>query len=154
MPTFKPLGIAFWSKVDRRAADECWPWLGHRNHRGYGRFTRRFGSGTSKSRHVPAARMAWELTHLQEFPVGHHACHRCDNPPCCNPAHVFPGTDRDNMRDCVAKGRHWNTKKTRCKRGHEFTASNTIKRGNTRTCRACKNAAGVITVRRRRDLHT
>ena len=75
----------------------CWPWRGQRRTGGYGFFY-------LKGRFVSAHRTAWAL--LVE-PVGSGACvlHRCDNPPCVNPAHLFLGTQRDNMRDASQKGR-------------------------------------------------
>lgn len=51
-----------------------------------------------------AHRMAYILTH-GPVPVEHDVCHHCDNPPCCNPAHLFDGSRSENMQDCVAKGR-------------------------------------------------
>lgn len=92
-------------------------------------------------------RVAWEATY-GPVPEGMVVCHRCDNPPCVNPEHLFVGTQRDNLNDMRAKGRHnpddiWvaNRKKTHCKRGHEFTPENTRLRqtaeGVSRVCRAC-----------------
>lgn len=52
-----------------------------------------------------AHRRAFELTH-GPLEAGVHVLHACDNPPCCNPAHLFPGDQTLNMRDMVAKGRH------------------------------------------------
>ena len=63
---------------------------------------------------IGAHRAAYELTH-GPLPRGVYVCHRCDNPECCNPAHLFAGTARDNVLDCVRKGRrakrrgHYNT---------------------------------------------
>jgi len=90
------LECALRSRVRVAGPDDCWLWVGARNDRGYGQF-RRF-----KTFHY-AHRVAYELAHgaLGERQV----CHRCDNPGCCNPAHLFPGTARDNMQDMHSKGR-------------------------------------------------
>lgn len=87
----------FWSRVDRRGPDECWPWTAARNYRGYGKVTR-------AGKALPASRLAWILTH-GEVAEGLFVCHRCDNPPCCNPAHLFLGTPLENNDDKIAKGR-------------------------------------------------
>lgn len=94
----------FWSKVDRRCQGECWNWLAGRNSGGYGVFIVR---GKNQKAH----RVAWELTNGPLPPKngrwhGICACHRCDNRLCCNPNHLFLGTQQDNMLDCVGKGRH------------------------------------------------
>ncbi len=86
----------FWSRVQRGTPSECWPWHGHRNPKGYGLFW-------DGERTTVAHRFAYRLQH-GSYPA-ELVCHRCDNPPCCNPAHLFAGTDSDNQRDCVAKGR-------------------------------------------------
>jgi hypothetical protein len=88
----------FWSRVDTSGgADVCWPWTGHCNEEGYGRFDAR---NTGYFSH----RIAYELT--SKDPLGERlACHTCDNEPCCNPAHIFPGTHLDNNRDRHRKGR-------------------------------------------------
>jgi hypothetical protein len=91
----------FWSHVDRRDPGECWPWLTGKKH-GYGAFA--FGSRSDGTRAtVPAHRVAYYLTHGR-WPKP--CClHACDNPPCCNPAHLFEGTHEDNVADRQAKGR-------------------------------------------------
>lgn len=87
----------FWSRVDRQGPGECWPWLASRFKDGYGQF--RLGS------HSRAHRISWTLT-FGDIPPGLCVLHRCDNPACCNPAHLFLGTNLDNVADMIAKGRN------------------------------------------------
>lgn len=88
----------FWSRVDRRGPDECWQWTGATDSHGYGQLT-------IHNRHVGAHRLAYTFT-VGSIPAGLCICHTCDNPPCCNPAHLFIGTMSDNLRDCAQKGRN------------------------------------------------
>lgn len=92
-----PLVFRFWSKVRRGSASECWPFTGSCDPKGYGRF-HHLGNGRL------AHRVAWELVNGAP-PPGLQACHKCDNPPCCNPAHLFLGTDAENKSDMRSKGR-------------------------------------------------
>ena len=87
----------FWSRVDKRGEGECWPWVGGIDTGGYGHATF-FGAS------FQAHRLAWEFAHGQ-IPASMLICHTCDNPPCCNPNHLFLGTPADNMRDMQKKGR-------------------------------------------------
>lgn len=94
----RPLAERFWEKVDRSAGPEsCWLFQGARNASGYGVLHRSDGTRL-------AHRVAYELTN-GPIPDGLHLCHSCDNPPCCNPSHVSPGTDQDNSDDRHARGR-------------------------------------------------
>ncbi len=79
----------------------CWPWLGLRSQRGYGKFS----DVRRGPRSATASRIALEAKLGRPLGDGMLACHTCDNPPCCNPRHLFEGTDEDNVRDMVSKGR-------------------------------------------------
>lgn len=79
--------------------DACWPWTGHRIATGYGQVRVR-GKATT------ASRVALELSEGRPLEADEQACHRCDNPPCCNPAHLFRGSHVENMQDKEKKGRH------------------------------------------------
>lgn len=82
--------------------DGCWEWPGTRTPLGYGIV----GSGTvgRNARRVYVHRVVYEHFH-GAIPSGHVVMHRCDNPPCCNPAHLASGTQADNIADASAKGR-------------------------------------------------
>lgn len=79
----------------------CWEWSGLRNYYGYGIIAKSY----SLPRHKKAHRASWEI-HRGPIPDGLFVCHHCDNPPCCNPDHLFLGTCKDNIQDLVKKKRH------------------------------------------------
>lgn len=91
------LAHRFWSHVDRNG--DCWVWRLSTTRYGHGRFTLGFNVG------IPAHRFSWYLTH-GPIPDGLWVLHRCDNPPCVRPDHLFLGTHQDNVDDMVAKGRN------------------------------------------------
>lgn len=93
----KPMEERFWEKVDRKSDSECWEWTATRSGRGYGRFY----IGKTP---MQASRVAYKIAN-GDFDQSLHVCHKCDNPPCCNPSHLFLGTASENIRDAVAKGR-------------------------------------------------
>lgn len=96
------LSERFWSKVDDSDIEGCWPFIGCINSYGYGRFN--LGGGKITNAH----RVAYELS--VGSVKGLEICHTCDNPPCCNPAHLFAGSHADNIRDMFSKGRNLNYK--------------------------------------------
>ena len=146
----------FWSKVDKKPSG-CWEWLGHRNEKGYGHFA--IVGQYPRAAHRVAYRLA-----NGHFDDSLFVCHRCDNPSCVNPDHLFLGTQQDNMDDMVQKGRscdrtgriaqankeyllRYNSgqvKRTHCKHGHEFTPQNTgfetkaPTRPPSRYCKTCR----------------
>lgn len=87
-----------WSKINKRGPDECWPWIGWRDPKGYGRFhkwkTPILANRVMFAIHNGFAREGWMV------------CHSCDNSGCVNPAHLFEGTVLDNNKDCLKKQRN------------------------------------------------
>lgn len=93
----EPLELRFWRHVER--GDGCWLWTGNHNQKGYGQL--RLGrTGGAISTH----RFSWAL-HNGPIPNGLFVLHHCDNPSCVNPAHLYVGTQRDNVRDAINRGR-------------------------------------------------
>jgi hypothetical protein len=92
----------FKTHVDQRGPDECWIWTAARDKDGYGFLVKSDWEGKNKE---GAHRLAWILEH-GPIPKGLWVLHTCDNPPCCNPRHLFLGTVLDNKRDSISKGRH------------------------------------------------
>jgi hypothetical protein len=128
----------FWEKVSRNG--RCWEWAGSRHKSGYGRINQ---GGIVLYAH----RLAYEFAFGDAMPAGLSVCHHCDNPPCCNPAHLFLGTAADNANDKARKGRTVNPltdalkRRTHCPRGHPYDASNTVvylRPGFTRPVRRCR----------------
>ena len=97
-----PLEDRFWSKVLK--TESCWLWKGATQGTGYGRIAR--GKRNEFPKPELAHRMSWEL-HNGPIPKGLIVLHRCDNPPCVKPSHLFVGTPKDNSDDKCSKGRQY-----------------------------------------------
>ena len=107
--TFQESIPEFWNLVSKKSDTECWEWLGCKHDEGYGRFR-------SDGKFISAHKFSYAL-HFGDIPEGLCVCHKCDNPPCCNPNHFFLGTKKDNSNDRDVKGRNVN------KRGEENGSS-------------------------------
>lgn len=119
----------FWATVERR--DGCWPWTAALTSQGYGRFN--VGSVW-----LPASRAALMLALRRDLQPGHFACHHCDNPACCNPAHLYEGTQKQNIADKTARGRHVP------RSGSKINAETAVRiRDDSRTHQAIADAFGV-----------
>jgi DNA-binding XRE family transcriptional regulator len=91
----RPIKERFWEKVEK--TENCWHWKGCLNNRGYGQIS-------MNGKAVLSHRVSWEI-HNGPIPEGLQALHRCDNPICVRPDHLFLGTNSDNHTDMVNKGR-------------------------------------------------
>lgn len=97
-PQFTPQDIVlFWSKITIRDLDDCWDWKGRPTNSGYGKVRIR------SSPQYQAHRIAYYFT-FNYWPVP-CACHTCDRPICCNPFHLFEGTQKQNREDAQEKAR-------------------------------------------------
>lgn len=120
----------------------CWEWQGHKcKGRGMKDNSRGYGEASYRGK-------TWRLTRLMltitKRPLLNDelACHRCDNPPCINPDHLFIGTQEHNKLDEIAKGRSYYLARTHCPKGHPYDDRNTYKtvgkKGRPRRgCKAC-----------------
>jgi hypothetical protein len=90
-----------WTSIAKGPSDECWPFLGHRNSKGYGRVS-------YNGKHWLIHRLIWFFIYGSVPEYGdsdQEIRHSCDNPPCCNPHHLLLGSHRDNMSDCSTRAR-------------------------------------------------
>ncbi len=121
----------FWKKVSR---EKCWNWTASKNSCGYGNFFYR-------GRLVKSHRFSFEIWIGRELKKSELILHKCDNPACVNPEHLFIGDMKTNTHDMIAKGRANYQKKTHCVNGHELTPNNVrlhnYRGGVRKVCKEC-----------------
>lgn len=122
----------FEDKIVRVTEGGCWVWMASLDKHGYGQIN-------LKGKVVRAHRHIFELLEGPVSPLL-DLCHRCDNPPCVNPHHLFAGTRQQNMDDAKRKGRILGRPALMtCKYGHSKTGPNLYESGGRRLCRACRS---------------
>ena len=140
------LDNCFLSKIAFIPFHPCWEWIGAKNSGGY-------GVCWNGLRTRLAHRFSYEL-HNGEFNERLHVLHKCDNPGCVNPDHLFLGSDKDNAQDKTRKGRHHGVLKTHCPRGHKYSGNNLViyKHKPGRACRECHRMACIDYIKRKKAL--
>jgi hypothetical protein len=138
------LPTRFWTKIVVEPSTGCWRWTGDINNKGYGRYH----VGVDQPRQVPH-RASYQAL-VGPIPAGLTIDHLCRNRACCNPAHLEPVTNRENILrgEGIAARR---ARATHCEAGHEWTPENTrISTTGHRVCRACKRKHEAVARARRR----
>lgn len=123
----------------------CWLWTRGTSSNGYG-----YWKVNGKS--MVVHRLAY-AAFRGPIPDEIQTCHKCDVRSCINPDHIFLGTQKDNIQDCVAKNRQWQVRKTHCQRGHAYTDENTRPMAGRpgRLCKTCVRINGRASYARHRQ---
>lgn len=124
-----PFEDRFWLQVSK--TESCWIWTSAKFWNGYG--------GIRKNgKRIQAHRASWILFN-GEIPDGSLVLHRCDNPACVNPDHLYLGDQKQNAKDRDSRGRNGYSNRTHCKKGHEFNDQNTYRYKGKRLCKICRS---------------
>jgi len=132
-----PLKQKLYSKIIIDEKTDCWNWQGGKNNIGYGLIR-------DGKRMRTTHRVSYELNNGQ-IPTNLVVCHKCDNPKCINPDHLWVGTRKDNTQDMMKKGRHksnpdlnWKQKRTVCEHCNKDVAVNVYSRCHGNKCKLKK----------------
>ncbi|MDX2309344.1 MAG: HNH endonuclease [Hyphomicrobium sp.] len=126
-----PVIAKFWAVVDKQSADDCWPWLGPLNAKGYGRFA---ANGSVEMAHRSSVRLSG-----RDIPPGFEVDHICRNRRCVNPSHLRVVTHQENLLSgqTIAAA---NAAKTHCRKGHPLSTGNLVQGSGKRVCKECRRA--------------
>lgn len=124
--------IRFWSKVEMIPFHDCWEWTSTKTRFGHGQFN----IGVKK---YLAHRIVFTL---KKYKTSKYVLHKCDNPGCVRPEHLYAGTARQNTIDSIIRLRHGKVKKDHCPQGHEYSIKTLVRhkkntKGKHRMCRIC-----------------
>lgn len=126
--------LSVWERVQEigwtETAAGCLEYNGYRNELGYGQF--RHNGKLHRTHRLAYANLIGELKDDEKVR------HKCDNPPCCNPDHLLKGSQADNVRDMVSRGRHAKANLTVCPNGHVYPPDRPTNFNKNR-CRVCAN---------------
>lgn len=133
-PISEKIAVRFWAKVEKHGPDECWPWTASQWKGGYGCFKLPDRST------IVASRYAYFLV-TKHWPGRYLVCHSCDNPPCCNPAHLWLGLHKDNSDDKISKGRARTADMRGSRNGHAKLTEGDVERIRERIAAGETNVA-------------
>lgn len=118
---------------------DCWEWSGSISNQGYGRLT--VGSRTDKTRRTRSAHRVSYETFVGKIPKGLVIDHLCKNRKCINPSHLEPVTIQENIKR--GDSGKFESSKTHCPKGHEYSEDNIYKYGNSRNCKICMKTRSI-----------
>jgi hypothetical protein len=145
----------FWANIDKNGDGGCWIWKGEKQYDGYGKLSCRRVQGCKWS--LPDSYMPWRthrlsyVIHYGKITKGLFICHKCDNPPCCNPDHLFMGTQRENYYDMIRKGRSPNGMPASALDGYIRNVERNARKSGIKMERFYRNYPLVEIVRRERQ---
>lgn len=146
MPKYDiPIKTKLERKIEKDAATGCWNWTGVVNNYGYALLSYNLPDGRRTT--TTASRLSYE-TYVGPIPAGAYVCHRCDNPLCVNPDHLFTGTQKQNLDDMIAKGRdnRWGWNGGRTGRQSKFTREQLVAYANDNRLQAVVAAEAGVAV--------